>query len=725
MKPRVVIANYRRPKLRVLVLVIFAWLLIAVPIVIAWIVTSKLRGYAEDLPPVPDLAAWRASAPQTSRVYAADGSILAELPFQDGKAIGHRTLVPLERYPQHVVQAVLAAEDVRFWEHKGADYYAIARAAYANYKAGRVIEGASTITQQLARNLLPVEIGTERSARRKVREVLLARRIELAYSKRDVLESYLGFVFLGQGAYGMAAAARAYFDRELGELDLPQAALLAGLIQAPARLDPYRRPDAAKARRDEILARMARAGMIDEATRGQAAATPIALTRPLHRYGSRVPWYTEQVRGLIASAVPDYARGGLVIETAALPALGTELQADALAQAERWGDRARGVGGAVEVTTPQVAALIWDHRTGYVEALVGGRDWDPDRFDRMLQSCRQPGSAWKPMVYGAALEAGAITPGSALRDAPIADYDEATGVHWKPKSGSKFRGVVLAQDAFAASLNAPAIDVLDRVGIPRVIGFARRLGITSTVAELRPMALGASCVKPIELARAFATIARRGWSIAPRFVTRVSRDGHTLFDASVPEDPMLPADRRYDRIVATAGADPDSRIGADGGRRIEEPYAFQLIDMMTAVTSRGTASAAAGLGRPTAGKTGTTNDNTDAWFVGFTGRALAAVWIGFDDPAHKLGTEGDGAHAALPLWMRAIRAAEADRPRIALPGPPPDGMVRATIDRESGLLSAPGAPGLTLWFREGSAPTEVAGQPGTSPTDFGRSAREF
>lgn len=716
-RQRVVVGNYKKPKLWALPVLILCWLLIAAPIVGAWIVTAKLRGYAEDLPEVPDLRAWRESAPQTTRMYAADGSILAELPFQDGKIVGHRTLVPFDRYPRQVVQAVLAAEDVRFWDHKGADYYAIARAAYANYKAGRVIEGASTITQQLARNLLPNEIGSERSARRKVREVLLARRIERVYAKRDVLEAYLGFVFLGQGSYGMVAAAKQYFDREIHELDLPQAAMLAGLIQAPARLDPYRHPVAAKARRDEILGRMARAQMIDEPTRARAVASPIALQRPLQRYGARVPWYTEQVRGLLAGALPnEFARGGLTVETAALPALGTQLQIDAVAQAERWGQKGK---------PPQVAALIWDHKTGYVEALVGGRDWDPDRFDRMLQSCRQPGSAWKPMVYGAALETGAITPGSALRDAPIADYDEATGVHWKPKSGTKFRGIVLAQDAFAASLNAPAIDVLDRVGIPRVISFARRLGITSAVAELRPMALGASCVKPIELARAFATIARRGWAISPRFAVRVRRGDQVLFDAAVPEDPMLDTDRRFDRMAATAGADPDTRIGADGGRRIEEPYAFQLVDMMTAVTARGTASAAAGLGRSTAGKTGTTNDNTDAWFIGFTGRMLAAVWLGFDDPVHKLGHDGDGAHAALPLWMRAVRAAEGTRPSVALPGPPPAGMMRATIDRESGLLGAPRASGLALWFREGSAPTEVSGQPGASPTDFGRSAREF
>jgi membrane carboxypeptidase/penicillin-binding protein len=571
----VIVGNYREGgwwwRLPILAIL---WLMIATPIVIGWILTSKLRGYATDLPEVPDLTAWRAAAPQTTRLLAADGSILAELPFQDGKVVGHRTLVPLATMPMHLVMAVLAAEDVRFWEHKGADYQAIARAALANYRAGKVIEGASTVTQQLARNLLPQEIGSERSVKRKVREVLLARRIERAWSKNDVLETYLGLIFLGQGAYGMAAGARAYFDCELRELDLPQAAMLAGLIQAPARLDPYRHPEAAKVRRDEILARMLRAKMIDETTRAKAVSMPIALSRPRPYYGSRVPWYTEQVRGLLAGAIPgELARGGLIVDTAALPALGSQLQDEAVAHADRWGKT-------------QVAGLIWDHRTGYVEALVGGRDWDPDRFDRMLQSCRQPGSAWKPMVYGSALESGAITPGTALRDAPIADYDERTNVHWKPKSGAKFRGIVLAQDAFAASLNAPAIDVLDRVGTAAVIAFAKKLGVSTDVADVRPMALGASCVKPIELARAYAVIARRGWAIAPRFAVRVQRGDETLFDAAVPEDPWLDPARRLDRIAFTAGKDPDERIDARGGRLLDERTAFQLQDMMAAWSAR-------------------------------------------------------------------------------------------------------------------------------------------
>jgi penicillin-binding protein 1A len=698
-------------------LVALIWLVLAVPIIGGSVVTFRLRAWARDLPDVPDLAAWRAQAPQTSLIVAADGAHLAELPFRDGDVVGHRTLVTLDELPPYVIEAVLAAEDVRFFSHHGVDYRAVTRAAWANYKAERVVEGASTITQQVARNLLPVEIGNERSARRKVREALLARRIEQRWSKREILEVYVNYVFLGQGAYGIAAGARAYFDRPVGELDLAQAALLAGLIQAPSRLDPFHHAAAARERRDEILARMHRARLIDEAARAHSAATPLELRRPRPSYGTRIGWYTEAVRQLVDGAFPDDSkRGGLVIETAALPALGTQVQTDVVAHAEQWKQ------GKL---APQVGALLWDHRTGYVEALIGGREWSTDKFDRVMQSCRQPGSAWKALVYGAALESGAITPGTALRDAPIAEYDDVTNTHWKPKSGDRFRGIVLAQDAFAASLNAPAIDVFDRVDATGVIRFAKRLGITSALAEVRPMALGASCVKPIELARTYAVIARRGWAIAPRLAVRVRNASAVLFDATVPEDPWLDAARRYDRIAATAGLDPAERVQAPGEQLIAEPVAFQLIDMMQAVVERGTATAARSLGRPAAGKTGTTNDNTDAWFIGYTGRLLGAVWIGFDDPVTKLGAKGDGARAALPLWMRAMRAAEADRPKQPLPGEPPSGMQRATIDRETGMLAAPGVPGLALWFREGTAPTEISGNPGTSPTDFGRSSREF
>ncbi len=699
-------------------LVLIAWALIAAPVLAGGWVVLQLRAWARDLPAVPDLAAWTAGAPQTSRLVAADGTLLAELLFVDGAVTGRRTLARGQGIPLALVHAVLAAEDARFASHHGADYRAIVRAAWVNYQAGRVREGASTITQQLARNLLPVTIGNERSLERKFREVLLARRLERAFSKRAIFAAYLDLVFFGAGAYGVTAAAEAYFGKPLADLDVAEAALIAGLIQAPSRLDPWRDPVAGRVRRDEVLARMARAGWLTAAEATTAAARPLGLARRAEVYGSRAPWYTEHVRRLVVASIPDeVARGGLIVETAAVPTLARAAQDEATRVARRL-DRGTGV--------PEMAAVVWDHRTSYVEAMVGGQAWGRSQFDRLTQACRQPGSAWKPLVYGAALERGAITQGTPLRDAPVAEYDEMTGVHWKPRAGKAFRGIALVADALALSINAPAIDVLDRVGAEAVIALARRLGVSTPITDLRPMALGASCVKPIELARAYAVFARRGWDVHPRVVVRVRRGDDVLLDAAVPEDPTLDPARRLDRLAALAGRDPDRRVGATGGALLDERTAFLLTDLMTGVVRRGTGTDARAIGRPAAGKTGTTNDNSDAWFAGFTHRLVTVVWVGHDDPAIKLGPRDDGARAALPSWVRLVRAAEGDRPARAVPGPPPDGLEQARIDRESGLRAAPGAGGaLDLWFVRGTAPTEVAGRPGGGGTDFARSAREF
>ncbi len=718
---RVVIGNRRRGggwRAAFALLALLGWLATAAPIVAGAIVVTTLRRWARDLPPVPDVAAWTAATPRTSRIVAADGTVLAELPFTAGVATGHREPIELDRVPRHVIDAVLAAEDVRFWSHPGVDVKAVLRAARANYRAGRVVSGASTITQQLARNLLPEEIGDERSLRRKVREALLALALERKASKATILTAYLDLVFLGRNAYGLVAGADAYFGKPVAALDVAEAAFLAGMIQAPSRLDPDRARAAAIARRDEVLDRMARAGLIDAATHAAARAEPLVLGRRATIAGTRAPWYTEHVRRELAVAWAEpVADGGLVIETAALPGLARTVEDEVV----RGGDRL-----AQDGVAPEGAAVIWDHRTGYVEAMVGGRRWADSQFDRLTQACRQPGSAWKPVLYGAALVDGAITAGTPLRDAPIADYDEATGVHWKPRSGDRFRGVALAADALAASLNAPAIDVLDRVGPAPVIALARRLGITTPITGLQPMALGASCVKPIELARAYAIVARRGWDVLPRTIVRVRHGDDVLIDDAAPEDPWLDPGRRLDRLAAVAGLDPAERVGAPGGALIEEPRAFILDDMLTGVIQRGTATAARALGRPAAGKTGTTNDSTDVWFVGFTARVVAAVWFGHDQPSRALPRGADGAHAALPTWMHLVRSAEGTRPPGAVPGPAPRGVERVRIDRETGLRAAPGAGGgVDLWFIDGTAPAERADAPAPAGVDHARTAREF
>ena len=715
---RVVIANRRtggmwwRAPVALLV-----WALLAAPVVAALVVIATLRGYAADLPAVPDLAAWRAELPLTSRIVAADGTVLAEIPFRDGEVIGHRRWIDAADLPPLLVRALLAAEDIRFFQHRGVDLHAVARAAWANYQAGRVVEGASTITQQVARALLPEEIGREQTLRRKVREALLARRIERHHDKHTILEVYSNLVFLGAGAYGVAAAARTYFDKEVSALSVEEAALIAGLAQAPGRADPTIDPAAARARRDEVLDRMHRAGFVDEQTWRAARARDIELRRPPLRYGSIAPWITERARLEIEQAMPEaYARGGLTIETTAQPALAAEIE-------HRARRHLASLTPNPTATAPQLAAILLDHHTSYIDATIGGLAWDTSRFDRALQACRQPGSAFKPLVYAAALAAGAITPGTPLRDAPVADYDEARDVHWKPRnSGRAFRGVALAQDALAWSLNAPAIDVLDRVGPRRVVELARRLGITTPIEEVRPLVLGSSCVRPIELAGVYAVFARGGLGGAPVFVVRARRERDVLIDRGSPSDPWIDPARRLDRMAARAL----ERAAAEP--LLDPETAYQVGAMLADVVARGTAADARSLGRPAAGKTGTTNDNSDAWFVGYTARLVAAVWIGHDDPSRLLGRRQDGGRAALPLWMQLVAAAEGNRPARAVPGAPPPGLVRARIDRETGLLARPGAPGggsIDLWFRRGTEPQAHTGEADDLPVDLSRAASEF
>ena len=355
--------------------------------------------------------------------------------------------------------------------------------------------------------------------------------------------------------------------------------------------------------------------------------------------------------------------------------------------------------------------MVADHETGIIKTMIGGTSFAGDVFNRATQSCRQPGSAFKPLVYGAALSIGRITPATQLRDGPIATWDEDMKLFWKPSnSGRNFKGMALAHDALSQSLNTPTIEVFDRIGAEAVIGFSRKLGITSRLVPVRPLALGASCVPLKEILGVYAAIANHGRQHDFRLVDSIKKKETTAFSEMWP--------KRENK--GTTGEVADSKIQV-----LDERVAFQLKAMLRSAVKRGTGVAAKKLGSPAAGKTGTTNGNTDAWFVGFTDRHVGAVWIGHDDPAIPLGRGQDGSHAALPLWVKVMKEVEGKREAGELLNDPPEGLTKARIDMESGDLAGRG-PGQELYFITGTEPTRTAVQTSSiDSTDFSRDADSF
>ena len=675
MRRRVRVSNPRRsaPWARVFLFAILCAVALA-PVVVVMKALRAWQRAGEGLPELATVGARAIEAPQTSVVVAADGTVLALQPFTDGEVVGDRAWVTFDAMPELLVHAILAAEDVRFEQHGGVDLRAVARAAWTNWRAGRTVEGASTLTQQAARLLMPADVGRQKNLERKLREAVIARRLERAWTKAQIFELWANEVYLGGGAYGVVAAARRTFGKSLGAMTLAETATIAGLAQAPATAHPFVDAAAAKARRDEVLARMSKAGFIDDAALAVALAEPLEGARPAGD-ANVAPWLAEAVRRELEARDPSLMRhGGLVVETTAVPLAGAAAEA-ALGRA------VRALAQRQASTAPEGALVAIDHRTGTIEALVGGTTWAGNGFDRALQACRQPGSAFKPFVYAAAIAGGVLTPASTLLDAPITDWDPSYLSAWKPNNaGRAYRGPVIAADALASSLNPPAIHVFDRAGAPAVIETAQRLGITSELAPVRPLALGASCVKPFELARAYARLAVGGRGLEPRMITRIVRrvDGEVLFDAADPVEPWLDPARRLDRLAARAGERPPQAI--DGA------VAWIVEWMLGQVVTRGTGHDAAAIGRPAGGKTGTTNDAADAWFVGSTARLTAVVWVGHDKPA-PLGKGEDGTHAALPAWVLAVRALEDGRPAEAVQGEAPEGV--AWVERGGRRVPVP------------------------------------
>lgn len=590
-----------------------------------------------------------------------------------------RRPIRLEQVPEGLIDAVLSAEDARFFSHHGLDLRGIARAGLANVRQGRIVQGGSTITQQTVKNLY---LHHERTWWRKAREALLALVLDARYAKRRILEVYLNEVYLGQrgpvAICGIRAGALFYLGREPGDLSLGEWALLAGLIRSPGTYNPFLHPDRAAERRNQVLDAMLRLGHADESAVAAARREKLQLASGAGGF-SEAPYAVDYVQAQLAERFPrEVLLGeGLSVYTTVdtrLQQRAERVVREGLERLERQGAVQRAQAGQREL---QGALVATRPSSGAILAMVGGRAYGQTQFNRVVQARRQPGSCFKPLVYAAGFElarrggAGGLTPATLLEDRPL--EMRVGGKTWRPSNyDGTFRGTVTARRALEDSLNVPTVRAAEQIGLDAVIATARRCGIRSELPRLPSLALGTAEVTPLELATAYGAFAQRGERIDPWIIRAViGRDGSRLEGGEIERE-----------------------------RAVSVETALQVDDLLEGVFERGTARSAAALGFTgrAAGKTGTTDETRDAWFVGYSGDLLALVWVGYDD---NLRTGLTGATGALPLWVEFVGpdAARADRAA-------PPGMVRVTVCSSTGLRATGRCPEVRdEWFPAGSAPT--------------------
>jgi penicillin-binding protein 1A len=623
--------------------------------------------HAQDCPSIDAFQAYR--PPEATRLFAADGSRLADLSPE------RRVVVALDEIPKSVRDGFVAVEDRRFWQHGGVDLRGIGRAIVANVRALSFAEGFSTITMQLTRNVFAEELPRGDKLRRKVCEVKLAGRIEDAYSKQEILRLYLNQVYMGGGLYGVEEASRAYFGKPVEDVTLAEAALLVGLVKNPEGYNPRRNTLRAIERRNTVLDVMAREQVVPTAQTEEAKAAPIALAPPPEAAGA-APYFVAAVRRELRERFGDDADvRGLRVHTTLEPALQQAAQQALVAQIERVeaGELGRyrhdvPAGDDLEPATGdgspflQGMVLVMDAHTGGVRALVGGRDFTHSSYDRALVGRRQPGSAFKPIVYAAALEHG-LTLAERIEATPVSVVN--TGGAWRPDDAVPDSVTALtARDALALSSNNAAVRVGQWVGVDRVIHMARALGVESEIPPYPSIFLGSAEVVPAEFVAAYATIGNGGTRVEPRLIERIE-DAHG-------------------EILWQPEGSPDQVL--DPG------IAFLTVNMMEDVVDRGTGTAVrrAGFWAPAAGKTGTTNEAKDVWFVGMTPDLVAGVWLGFDQPKSIM-PNASGGRLAAPVWADVMKAAYETRPTPD-DWARPDNVVVAAVDTATGGLATDKCP---------------------------------
>lgn len=831
----------RRARGRVLWLVQVAGFVASVGVVVGGIVGAALFGvYSQDLPPIVTVEDYHPKL--ATRVYSVDGRLIGEFGTE------RRILVPYERIPKRLLQAFIAAEDSAFFEHGGINYLGIVRAVVFRVigKTDR-ISGTSTLTQQLAKGLLVEHMGyeaaTERSMSRKIKEAILAKRLEAALTKEEILYLYLNHVFLGHGAYGVQAAAEHYFRKDVEELTLPEVALLAGLPQAPSRYSPLINEKAATQRVRTVLRRMKANGFISEAAMNEALA--VNLVEIVHprddRFRDTAPYFTEHVRrylydtygekalyegglrvyttldlerqnhaenalvegirevdkrqgyrgaianlasekdraklaklvedkqiqgqelqqgwpymavvtkvdrrkqwaevkvgltdGIVPLASMRWARkpnpneywenhmvsrvehvlkeGDVIMVTPttldelkktamtpdALKALperpeGATIPADPKARLPAW---ARPLFALDQVPLVEGALIAMNPHTGYVEAMIGGYAFENSEFNRAFQACRQPGSAMKPIVYSAAVVREDYTPATMILDTPITVRDADIGKSWKPQNFElAYKGEVTAREALMNSMNIPALHTMQKVGVKDVLAWAKRLGIKTELKEELGTAIGSSCVTPWELTNAYTTFARGGLRPEPVFIKRiVDRSGNVLESHAAANDPWQTQDEQLDSLYRQL-LQPPYRV-------MDAQDAFVTNYLLTQVATHGTAARASSLRQPVAGKTGTTNDSFDTWFVGYTPSLVTSVWVGYDTYEMPLATREQGGRTALPIWLDFMKNALKGKTEPSFTEPPD--ICYARVDSRTGKRVYDAVPGsFVAPFRCGTEP---------------------
>jgi penicillin-binding protein 1A len=791
--------------------------------------------YSKGLPDIPKVDQYW--PPIVTEVYT-DDAVLA------GEFYHHRRkVVPYERIPKRLVQAFIASEDSSFFDHHGVDVLGTARAAFKTISKklglGGSTQGGSTLTQQTAKAVLIAaegyESATAKNLTRKIREAILARRLEEALTKEEILYLYLNNVFLGHHSYGVQSAAENYYRKDVRDLTLGEMALIAGLPQAPSRYSPFLRPDSAKKRRSYVLRRMRDEGMISEEERKQADAEEVHVYPVEDVFHEFAPFFTEQVRrdvverytnktllndGLRIFATMDSERqraaqdsvleGLLAIDKrqgfrGPVLQLATEQERKAFIEKSRkvMGDeqlaegklyvglvtKVEAEGAEVQVgphkgllpllgmrwarkVNPegyypglmltsarkvlnvgdvlvlrhvakkdltddnvqfdrkmdkevpegvplfrleqdpelQSALVSIDPHRQYLTAMVGGYDFDANEFNRAFQACRQPGSSFKPLVYSAALEQLGWTGATIIVDSPIVEHDPESGVSWKPDNYSEeFKGDVLLRTALVNSMNIPAVKTFAAVGVKNMFEWSKRLGLSTPMNMDFSAALGSSCVYPYDLANVYSTFNRLGRKKPTYFVRKIEdRFGRTVEDHTAYDDAWAPL---QDRVAAGY-----ARLFEPGEQVMSPETGFILTSLLRGVVQEGTGAPAQKLGKPAAGKTGTTNDSFDTWFAGFTRDLVTVTWVGYDKNEHPLGRYETGGRASLPIWLNYMKPALAARPQSEF-WPPQwlaDNLVLRRVDKKTGKIASSGTKdAVNIWFKKGTQPDEVAPEKGS------------